>query len=128
MSTVMKLRIKGNSLRIRVTQSELREFDEKGSVQDAVNFGGGRALVYRLSRAPGNQELSATYNADVIEVRVPEAAARQWCSTDLVTLSGTQSRDGVELRLVVEKDFACLKPREGEDESDNFPHPDPSRC
>jgi hypothetical protein len=27
------------------------------------------------------------------------------------------------LRILVEKDFACLAPREGEDESDMFPNP-----
>jgi hypothetical protein len=27
------------------------------------------------------------------------------------------------LKILVEKDFACLAPREGEDESDMFPHP-----
>ena len=26
--------------------------------------------------------------------------------------------------ILVEKDFQCLAPREGEDESDMFPHPD----
>ena len=32
--------------------------------------------------------------------------------------------DGAKLAILVEKDFACLAPREGEDESDMFPHPD----
>ena len=39
----------------------------------------------------------------------------------VVTLSGVQRQASVELSVVVEKDFVCLKPRE--DESDNFPHP-----
>jgi hypothetical protein len=28
------------------------------------------------------------------------------------------------LGILVEKDFACLAPREGEDESDMYPHPE----
>jgi len=28
-----------------------------------------------------------------------------------------------DLRIIVEKDFACLAPRSDEDESDNFAHP-----
>jgi hypothetical protein len=45
-----------------------------------------------------------------------------------VTLAGTQpAAQDAELRIVIEKDFACLTVREGEDESDNFPNPNP-RC
>ena len=37
---------------------------------------------------------------------------------------GEQQHDnGDVLSILVEKDFACLAPREGEDESDMFPHP-----
>ena len=32
------------------------------------------------------------------------------------------------LRILVEKDFACLVEREGEDDSDAFPHPDGGAC
>ena len=31
--------------------------------------------------------------------------------------------DGDSLKILVEKDFACLAPREGEDETDMYPHP-----
>jgi hypothetical protein len=40
-------------------------------------------------------------------------------------MSGEQVLDdGAKLTILVEKDFACLTPREGEDESDMFPNPD----
>jgi hypothetical protein len=39
----------------------------------------------------------------------------------LASLQPTAS--DAELRIVVEKDFACLTAREGEDESDNFANP-----
>jgi hypothetical protein len=42
-------------------------------------------------------------------------------------LAGAQpAAADAELRIVVEKDFACLTAREGEDESDNFPNPNPT--
>jgi hypothetical protein len=40
-----------------------------------------------------------------------------------VTLAHEQALPDGSLRITLEKDFACLAPREGEDESDNFPHP-----
>jgi hypothetical protein len=119
----MKLRIKGDSLRIRVTQGELESLANEGRVEESIHFGPGRALAYRLAIDPTASELTAQFDRDVIEVRVPEKSAREWSRTNLVTLENTQSRDGVALKIFVEKDFACLQPREGEDESDHFPNP-----
>ena len=38
----MKLRIRGNSIRLRLTQSEVRRLAEVGSVEEWTDFGGGR--------------------------------------------------------------------------------------
>ncbi len=40
-----------------------------------------------------------------------------------VDCGGRDVDDGDSLKILVEKDFACLAPREGEDESDMYPHP-----
>jgi len=119
----MKLRIKGDSLRIRVTQAELQDLTTQGRVEERIHFAPGRALAYRLSVDPKASQLTAHFDQDVIEVRLPEKSAREWSDTNMVTLENTQSQDGVDLKIFVEKDFACLQPRPGEDESDHFPHP-----
>ena len=119
----MKLRIRGDSLRLRLSQGEVRTLAERGTVEDAIGFPGGSRLMYRLSVDRKSVEISVTYIDNLIEVHVPETLAARWCGTDLVTLSGDQATGSGALRLAVEKDFACLAPREGEDESDNFPHP-----
>ena len=50
---------------------------------------------------------------------------RQWAESENVSIASEQLLDdGGQLKILVEKDFACLAPREGEDESDMFPHPD----
>jgi hypothetical protein len=120
----MKLRIKGDSLRLRLTQGEVRQLADSGSVEERTRFGAGKDLVYRLRRDAGATALMAVSSGTEIEVRVPAAMAKEWCSTDLEGLSATQPvAPGVELRIAVEKDYACLTVREGEDESDNYPHP-----
>lgn len=119
----MKLRIKGDSLRLRLAQGEMRTLAERGEVEDRVSFPGGTALRYRVRIDRHNQEISASYKTDLIEILVPRALAEHWYGTELVTLSATESIAAGELRIVLEKDWACLAPREGEDESDNFPHP-----
>ncbi len=123
----MKLRIKGDSLRLRLTQGEMRALAEQGEVDDRIHFPGGPALVYRVRVDRHGQEISASYNSNLIDIRVPEALSERWCGTDLVTLSASQTVSTGELRIVLEKDWACLAPREGEDESDNFPHPESGR-
>ena len=120
----MKLRIKGDSLRLRLSQGEMRTLAERGEVEDKVSFPGGAALSYRLRVDNNSDDISATYRSNLIEISVPRALSERWHGTDLVTLSASQPLGGGELRLVLEKDWACLAPREGEDESDNFPHPE----
>jgi hypothetical protein len=119
----VKLRIKGDSLRLRLSQGEMRALAERGEVEDRVSFPGDAALRYRLRVDHKNDAISASYASNLIDILVPRALSERWCGSDLVTLSASQPLAAGELRVVLEKDWACLAPREGEDESDNFPHP-----
>ena len=119
----MKLRIKGASLRLRLTQGEVRALAAGGQVEEHVPFANGQ-LTYRLSRDAGATSLQASFSGGVLAVRIPEAQALHWCAGEEVTLAGTQPAGADTLRITVEKDFACLAPRSDEDESDNFPHPE----
>ncbi len=119
----MKLRIKGDSLRLRLTQGEMRTLAERGEAEDRISFPGGTALRYRLRVDHVNDEISASYGSNLIDILVPRPLSERWCGTDLVTLSASLTTGSGELRIILEKDWACLAPREGEDESDNFTHP-----
>ena len=119
----MKLRIKGDSLRLRLSQGEMRTLAERGEVEDRISFPGGAALRYRLRTDQNYDVISASYASNLIDILIPRPLAERWCGTDLVTLSASQPLAAGELRIVLEKDWACLAPREGEDESDNYPHP-----
>lgn len=119
----MKLRIKGNALRLRLTQGEIRALAEAGEVQELTAFPGGGTLIYRLRSDDKINEISVTYSGNLIEFKVPAALAARWCGTDLVTLTGAPQSASGPTQVVLEKDFACLVPRAGEDERDQFPHP-----
>jgi hypothetical protein len=114
----MKLRIKGNSLRLRVTRPELEQLSSAGKVIESVPFPAGAELRYELSVDAAAKALSAAYRDNLISVRIPVADFRQWQREDQVSL-----RAAGDLGILVEKDFACLAPREGEDDSDAFAHP-----
>ena len=120
----MKLRIKGPSLRLRLTQGEINALHERGEVEEQVPFAPGVALIYRLSKDAAAREISASYRGNVLEIRVPADEADEWCTSERVTLAHMQAAGATALNIILEKDFACLAPRAGEDESDNFPHPD----
>ena len=101
----MKLRIRAQQLRIRTDPEEMRLLASVGSIEDRIQLGPDRALVYRLSIAPGAQSIAVAFEDNVIDVRLPAEGARRWCSTDLIGLSGTQQNGGVQLSVSVEKDF-----------------------
>lgn len=113
----MKLRIKGNSIRFRLTKSEVEHFATKGIIQDAIHFSP-QNFSYALEKSSA-PNLSATFGNGKINVFVPIEIADQWVNSEQVSLEGN---DG-DLRILIEKDFVCLNPRKDEDENDNFPHP-----
>ena len=119
----MKLRVKGDSIRLRLTRAEVERLAAEGCVEEKVHVSPNASFSYQLRRAPSVGSLTATLQDHVIEVQIPEESARRWCNSDAVTLESVQRHGDVELRIVVEKDFACLAPRSGEDESDQFRHP-----
>lgn len=101
----MKLRIRGQELRIRTDPEEMRRLASTGRIEDRILLAPNRPLIYRLSVASGAHALGVAFDDNVIEVRLPEAEAMRWCSTDLVGLSGTQQNGALELTVSVEKDF-----------------------
>ena len=83
----MKLRIKGPTLRLRLSQGEIRALLEEGLVEERVPFASGVNLVYRLRRDAATDEITASFRNGILEIRVPEGNAREWCTTELVTLN-----------------------------------------
>lgn len=120
----MKLRVRGNSLRLRITRTELDNFASSGAIHDSVEFGDDAQLTYRLITDRQLKQPAADFSKGVISVRVPTDMVERWLQPDQVSLRGEQALGaGASLSILVEKDFACLAPREGEDDSDAFPNP-----
>ena len=119
----MKLRIRGNSIRIRVSQTELASIAADGSVEEAIQFGPAQRLVYGLTVAEQGPA-RVIYDSNRVVIQLPRQAVNQWLDPAEVSIHDQQDiGDGECLRILVEKDFTCLAPREGEDDSDLFPNP-----
>jgi hypothetical protein len=120
----MKLRIKGNSLRLRVTQSDMARLMQEGRIEETVYFAPEEdaKLTYALEHTPSPAEISAHYCPQKITIALSTEAATQWSETDQVGISGEADTGHGPLALLVEKDFACLDRVDADDE-DTFPHP-----
>ena len=121
----MKLRVLDNSIRLRLTQGEVKTVSTEGLVKGRVRFAGSNTFDYVLESSPATVKPEAHLSNNVLTVRVPVLDIQNWADSDRVSIDSEQILDdGERLRILVEKDFHCLAPREGEDESDMFPHPD----
>jgi hypothetical protein len=118
----MKIRIRGNSLRYRLTRTEVEQFAKTGFVQEKINIGG-CYLSYAL-KSTVHKQLSAEYYDNKIILFVPESMVGPWANSDQTGFEHYMDLEGSEekLFLLVEKDFTCLD-KVDEDQSDNYPNP-----
>lgn len=119
----MKIRIKGNSVRFRLTKTEVANFGKNGLIEETTAFPNGNIFGYCLQRKKGIEEPEAEYVHNRITVFVPEAIADEWTQTDQVGFQyKSEIGNGKAISLLVEKDFVCLD-HTFEDQSDNYPNP-----
>lgn len=122
----MKLRIKGNSIRLRMNRSEVNTLAVNGAVEEKTAFGTDQDqnFTYRIEKSEGDI-VNAGFQNGTMLIRAPAGIVDEWAAADQLGFSGRQMlEDGSVLDILVEKDLTCLKPRDGEDESDNFPNPE----
>jgi hypothetical protein len=113
----MKLRMQSNSVRLRLSQSEVTALGESGRVEERITFAQDHALSYSVEAA----EIAtpkATLDAQSIRVQLPRTEVKHWIETDQ---TGIEAQQGT-LRLLIEKDFKCIH-RDSPDDEDSFPNP-----
>lgn len=120
----MKLRIKGDSMRLRVSPSELERLLHAGRIEETIHFAPDpdAKLTYALEQAPSNQEISVLYRPQEVTVLLSAEIARTWAEGEQVGIYVAVDAGSAQLALVVEKDFACLD-RNDEDNADTFANP-----
>ena len=118
----MKLRILDDSVRLRLSQTEVDHIAQGKAVHSHARFPDSCFLVYGLEPSAAT-EIGATFRDNEITVRVPVEAARSWATTEQAALAAVVRIEGGELSILVEKDFECLDPRAGEEDQDSFPNP-----
>jgi len=120
----VKLRIKGNSLRLRVTPSEVKELLGSGGIRERIQFTANPSdgFAYEvISSSEGTA--TVTYQSEKVTVSVPEDQLKRWArSDDVGVYADVALGDDLTLSVAIEKDFACLDRSDAENE-DTFPNP-----
>lgn len=119
----MKIRIKGNSVRYRLSKSDVEQLAATGIVEEMTELPE-KTFRYALQIKKGIDNLDASFSNDTITLFVPAEIATAWPNNDVVghehTITLTNDRS---LYLLVEKDFKCIDTTSGEDQSDNYENP-----
>jgi hypothetical protein len=118
----MKLRIKGDSLRLRLGPSEIRRLLESGRIEETIHFGPGTALTYALELAGSGDPPTLRYEPMRIAVLVSRELAHAWADSGQIGIEGAVDVGSGSLELLIEKDFACID-RDGNENADTFPNP-----
>ncbi|MES2589137.1 MAG: hypothetical protein V4622_09160 [Bacteroidota bacterium] len=118
----MKIRIKGNSLRYRLTKSEVELFSKEGYLEEKTHFPS-HVFTYALEAKKDISELQASYSNDKISLFFPDSEKEKWFQSDQIGYESSMNLENeMTLKILVEKDFVCLDHID-EDQSDNFPNP-----
>ncbi|MDZ7639441.1 MAG: hypothetical protein U5J83_14495 [Bryobacterales bacterium] len=112
----MKLRVHGNSIRLRLRKSEIARFAAQGKLTEALVVGSGE-LGYRLIRAEV-PETTVELTGGLLVIQVPAAQAREWCESDEVGIYAQTPT----VEVILEKEFRRTSARTEFDE-DLYPNP-----
>ena len=119
----MKIRIKGNSIRLRLSRTEVDKLATDGLVEETTRFNDG-VFGYALQRKDGIDHLNASFRDNLMTVYMPATLVNGWANNETVGFENTLNlTDGNSLFLLVEKDFKCIDAAVTEDQSDNYENP-----
>jgi Family of unknown function (DUF7009) len=122
---IVKLRLQFNSVRFRLKRREVEQLALTGRVEEKILIGSGddETFDYVVESTAAVSSPRATVTARGIVVQVPSDEVMKWASTDQVGIEGGQPVESeTSLRILVEKDFACIDGTDQEN-ADTFPNP-----
>ncbi|MBB6144451.1 hypothetical protein HNQ77_002403 [Silvibacterium bohemicum] len=121
----MKLRIKGNSVRLRLLRSEVNTLIETGRLEEKIHFGSAEDafLIYRLEHEAGLANVEVRHEQSEVTIILPTQQTVAWAETNQIGIYSAVDLGGHgTLDVIVEKDFACLDLSDA-DNHDTFPNP-----
>lgn len=119
----MKIRIKGNSVRLRLSRSEIEIFGKEGYIEEATEFASS-TFSYAIQKLFDGSTLDASFTGQKLTVFVPNVLMQEWVNTDVVGFSHhLPIAADKSLFLLIEKDYKCVDADQTEDQSDYYDNP-----
>ena len=120
----MKLRILGNSIRLRLTQTEVQNLAKGQTVDEVTQFAPNSSLEYELM-ITNTPDIQVTFQSGKITIELPKSIGTSWAEGSEISLrKNIQVEEETILTVLIEKDFKCKTERVGENEEDMFPNPE----
>ncbi len=117
----MKLRCQSNSVRLRLKRGEVAQLADTGRIEEAIAFP--QAVLRYVIEALDLAAPRATFHEGTVTVGLPREMVHRWAAGDAISIEEDQPLPGGgTLRILVEKDFACLDGSDAEN-ADTFPNP-----
>lgn len=118
----MKLRIQGDSIRVRLTRTEVADLAAGKPVMQTTSFSPTASLLSLIAASPQAAAPLATFDSGRLVITLPQERTRCWAESDEVSIQAVQPIDDhPSLTLFIEKDFECLHHRA--ENVDAFPNP-----
>ncbi|WP_026628221.1 DUF7009 family protein [Dyadobacter alkalitolerans] len=118
----MKIRIQRNSVRYRLSRTDIQKLSTEGYLEEVTPFGDS-LFIYGVKKSADVSELTADFQNGKILLHIPEQLTDGWADNNVVGYDGEMlfGNNG-SLKLLIEKDFKCLD-NVTEDQSDNYENP-----
>ena len=122
----MKLRIRGNSVRMRLLKNEAASLAESSRIAETVSFGPTKKeiLTYAIQISEKASEVTAGFCENEVCIILPQTDARKWLESEQIGISAEVSNDETTLSILVEKDFVCLTRTDDPDNINAYPNPE----
>ena len=118
----MKIRMRRNSIRLRLTKTEVDSLSKIGFYTEETNFPN-NTLVYKISAKDTIEAMEASFKGNTITVYIPKKDCLDWPTNTKIGFQNTLKIDQDNtLSIMVEKDFVCMD-ETVEDQTDNYPNP-----
>ena len=114
----MKLRINADTIRLRLSQSEVDELVLKAEIWDHCHFGNS-TLRYGIA-AETIDHFLIKFENNCLKVTIPKQRIEGWNNDARVGFDWKPEKGPY---ILIEKDFKCMMPRENEDETDLYENP-----
>jgi len=112
----MKLRLRSNSIRLRLLKGEVDKLALGQPVAETLPT----PTPFHFSVHPSDvAELTASFDSGTLTIEVPREWAIAWAASDEVGRSANSNN----IDILIEKDWACTTPRPAEDDSGTYPNP-----